>query len=765
MACLDDEFIFDNTKKVDNQNFRNWVGNVNITVESFFEPTTLNDLVWIVREAGIQRKKLKVVGSRWSFEDIAASNEWMVSINSLNNFIETIINDSSDDNALNEAYRADIITGSTKLIHVEAGIRLFELNANLHSRGLAMITLGGSQGQTLAGAISTSTHGGDINLPPFPDLIKAIHLVTNEGQEIWVEPSSDSITQDDSLASRLSCIEVQIIRDDELFKALQVSVGRFGVIYSYVIQIRGAFDLVEHNVERDWSDIRDLLSSGIGTETPLQPLIDSLSHSLPSGVVITVSNLRYLEIVSSSRNASKRVWIRRRWELDEIPELTDVSNCCCSINLFSCEHANANWVVQVVNLVFPLLGAAYYLIPGKIFEILAKSFELKALAITPNVTIGEIITTLINGIWEFDDLNLYGGHINDISKMLVDDDISGKSGKFGPSWNLMAGTGPGGDPCQLVNSIEIIFSNSSENYLHFLDFLFSQGLNFKQSGYISARISKPSNALLSMHNVESTHAISIEIASLKGFAQNREWMQTIEARAIELGGRLHWGQHNNMTSFQVQTLYGTNLNRWKEQLNRIVGETSTFSNHYTEQRGLEPLNLIRSVTSVRRSEERITHLCNPDSHWSPISVENAILQINTRTIFITRPADLNIPSAVIFVRRFLTTALDDTILNNLDSLPTLIAPFPFLPDMENFIRHVTHVVKNDFGDINYLCNFSEGWSVHESMAMSQIQSNLIAYYIQNLVGDVRTPIIVREFLTTPIDFITENNLSALPECP
>lgn len=769
MACINSEFVLDNSRRNDNQNFKNWIGNVNINVESFFEPITREDLVWIVREAGIQRKKLKVVGSRWSFEDIAASTEWMVSINSLSNFIENIVNTSDDDNALNDTVRGEISAGRAKLIHVEAGIRLFELNTNLHSRGLAMITLGGSQGQTLAGAISTSTHGGDIDLPPFPDLIKAIHLVTNEGQEIWVESSSDSITQDDRLFPRLNCAEAQIIRDDELFKALQVSVGRFGVIYSYVIQVREAFDLVEHSVERNWPDIRALLVSGIGTDAPLQPLIDSLSDSMPSGVEIIDSRPRYLEILSNSRNVSNIVWVKRRWEIvHQVPTIgiPDFDFFGCGTGLL---NSYAYWVS--VSIHFLKFTYSWYPVWGayKSIQIAMKEYELRALSLDPNLTANQFVTTLINAIWEIDEFNLCGNSINNISKMIVDREISDKNGKFGPSWNLMAGTGPGGDPCQLANSIEVIFSNNSENYLQFLDFLYSQGPNFKQSGYISARISRPSQALLSMHNVEGAQAISIEIASLKGFAQNREWMHAIEARAIELGGRPHWGQHNNLTMFQVETLYNDKLNRWKEQLNRIVGGTNTFSNHYTQQRGLEPSNLIRPVTSVRRNEGRITHLCNPDAHWSPITVENAILLINNRTTFITRPADLTIPSANIIVRRFLTTPPDGTILNNLSALPSLMSPLTGLPQWGNRNRHVTHVVRNTFGNINYLCNLSENWCVHENMAMLEIQANMtdlrIEYYIQHIDAEDRTVIIVRELLSTPIDFIPENNLSALPECP
>ena len=60
-----------------------------------------------------------------------------------------------------------------RLVHFEAGIRILDLCEALDKQNLAMPTLGGSNGQSLAGAISTSTHGGDWNQPPFPDLVRA----------------------------------------------------------------------------------------------------------------------------------------------------------------------------------------------------------------------------------------------------------------------------------------------------------------------------------------------------------------------------------------------------------------------------------------------------------------------------------------------------------------------------------------------------------------------------------------------------------------
>jgi FAD/FMN-containing dehydrogenase len=68
-----------------------------------------------------------------------------------------------------------------RLIHVESGIKLYELNDLLDKLGLALITMGGSSGQSLAGVLSTSAHGMDIDRGPIPDMVRAIHLVAPGG--------------------------------------------------------------------------------------------------------------------------------------------------------------------------------------------------------------------------------------------------------------------------------------------------------------------------------------------------------------------------------------------------------------------------------------------------------------------------------------------------------------------------------------------------------------------------------------------------------
>ena len=327
-----------------------------------------------------------------------------------------------------------------------------------------------------------------------------------------------------------------------------------------------------------------------------------------------------------------------------------------------------------------------------------------------------------------------------------------------------------------MNSIEIIFDATNTNYIDFLDILAREGHGYQQSGYLSVRYSRKSEAFLSMHNVEGSLAVSIEVVSLHGFAQNDRWMRFVEARGIELGGRPHWGQQNNLQAFEVMRLYGDKAESWREQLARVIGTSTTFSNDYTDQRGLEPFGITRDVTAVRRERGRITHLANPGVYWSPIPVEEVIRAFESehvievgssmmprgrgRITYLTRPADPAIRPGIIIVTHALMTAADDTPLNNLRSLPLARELYLDMPPPELTRRRVTSVVRNSGGGVTHLCNDEERWRISDGMVFFDISRRGIEYFVDR--GGVATNLVTRTNLATFADGIVENNLDSLP---
>jgi len=108
---------------------------------------------------------------------------------------------------------------STGLVTVAAGTRLHDLNAALWGHGLAMTNLGDIDVQTIAGAISTGTHGTGAKLGGIATQVRGLQLVTADGQLHEVAPGSD------------------------LFSAACVGLGALGVITAVTLQCEPAFAL------------------------------------------------------------------------------------------------------------------------------------------------------------------------------------------------------------------------------------------------------------------------------------------------------------------------------------------------------------------------------------------------------------------------------------------------------------------------------------------------------------------------------------------
>ena len=191
-------------------------------------------------------------------------------------------------------------------------MKVATLNAQLAARSLAMPTLGGSNGQSIVGALSTSTHGGDFDEPPFCDLIHAVHLVGADGQEYWIERASYPITSNERLGRVLPCPDTLVVRDDEAFDAVAVGLGRFGLIYS-VSQAVPAYSLARERITMPFFFVKTRLREGIDQGSFLDPLFESLPP--PSSDLNAVAvRPRAMDLVLDPRNTGS-VNVVRPWRL------------------------------------------------------------------------------------------------------------------------------------------------------------------------------------------------------------------------------------------------------------------------------------------------------------------------------------------------------------------------------------------------------------------------------------------------------------------
>ena len=148
----------------------NWAGDQRCAPERIERPAGEDELAEVV--AGADR--VRVAGSGHSFTDTACTDGVLVDIGRMNR----------------------VLAQDGERVTVEAGITLHDLGEELAARGLAMENQGDIDRQTLAGAISTATHGTGARFANRSSQVVGMRLVTGNGGVVEAEG-------DDLLAARV----------------------------------------------------------------------------------------------------------------------------------------------------------------------------------------------------------------------------------------------------------------------------------------------------------------------------------------------------------------------------------------------------------------------------------------------------------------------------------------------------------------------------------------------------------------------------------
>jgi hypothetical protein len=228
--------------------WKNHLGNQTIDPLRIYEPATIADVVSIVQLAEQEGVTARAVGSGHSWSDVALTEGFLMKTNRL---------------ARAPAPEPDFIRGDwsgRRLVRVEAGIRLKELNDFLDGRGLGLTNMGGYDHQTLAGVISTSTHGSGIEHGPLNDMVRSLDLVTAGGVVRRVE-RADGPT--DRAAFQAHHGERRIlVQDDHVFDAVAVGIGCMGIVCTAMLEVREKYFLREVREMHPWAKVRADLEAG-----------------------------------------------------------------------------------------------------------------------------------------------------------------------------------------------------------------------------------------------------------------------------------------------------------------------------------------------------------------------------------------------------------------------------------------------------------------------------------------------------------------------
>lgn len=177
---------------------KTWARTFACTPQEYLQPSTIDQIVDIVNAARKSRRSIMTVGSGHSPSDLTMTSSWLVNLDKFNRVLKRA---PGPDNKYTD-------------LTVEAGIRIYQLNDLLAQEGLAIQNLGSISEQSIAGIISTGTHGSSQYHGLVSQQIVDITIVDGMGQ----------------------LVKCSATEKPELFRAAMLSLGKIGLIVYVTIR-------------------------------------------------------------------------------------------------------------------------------------------------------------------------------------------------------------------------------------------------------------------------------------------------------------------------------------------------------------------------------------------------------------------------------------------------------------------------------------------------------------------------------------------------
>ena len=174
--------------------WQNWSASVKGTPKVMAQPASLEELARLVKTYAHEERQVRVVGAGHSFTPLVQTDDILVSLEKMQGI--------------------EAVDAAQNLVTIRGGSTLHKLGDDLLARGLAQENLGDIDVQSIAGAISTGTHGTGSNFGTIATQVAGLTLVTANGDI-------------------LECSEEQ---NPEIFKAAQTSFGALGIIASVTLR-------------------------------------------------------------------------------------------------------------------------------------------------------------------------------------------------------------------------------------------------------------------------------------------------------------------------------------------------------------------------------------------------------------------------------------------------------------------------------------------------------------------------------------------------
>ena len=176
----------------------NWAGNITFGARRLHRPAALPELREIVAAGG----PVRVLGSGHSFNRMADTTGDLVSLAGLPRVVE--------------------IAADRQTVRVDGGIRYGELADRLHAEGLAVHNMASLPHISVAGAVTTATHGSGVGNGNLATSVAGIELIRGDGELVTLR------------------------RGDADFAGAVVGLGALGVVTALTLDVQPAFELRQY---------------------------------------------------------------------------------------------------------------------------------------------------------------------------------------------------------------------------------------------------------------------------------------------------------------------------------------------------------------------------------------------------------------------------------------------------------------------------------------------------------------------------------------
>lgn len=180
---------------------RTWARTFSSIPELYIQPETLVEVEKVVSLAQKCRRRIVTTGCGHSPSNITCTSSWMVNLDRFNKILS--------------------VDSETGVVTMESGIRLYTLCEELERHGLAMPNLGSINQQSIAGAISTGTHGSSVRHGLMSEDIISLKITLANGKTQFCSAKFNP----------------------ELFRAAVLSLGALGIITEVTLRAVPAFAL------------------------------------------------------------------------------------------------------------------------------------------------------------------------------------------------------------------------------------------------------------------------------------------------------------------------------------------------------------------------------------------------------------------------------------------------------------------------------------------------------------------------------------------